>query len=59
MKYYKNLIDGAVVKKDTCPAGKWWREATEHEYKAYRTYINRIMGSLEKAVTSRSSLLKA
>ena len=59
MNYYKELTTGAVVKVPTMPAGKWWREATEREYNAYRARLARLAGNLEKAVAYKARLLKA
>ena len=57
MKYFKELTTGAVIKAETMPTGKWWREATEREYLAYRARINRMMDNLEKAVAYKAHLL--
>ena len=57
MNYYKELTTGAVIKAPTMPAGKWWREATEREYLAYRARIARAIGNLEKAVAYKARLL--
>lgn len=59
MNYYKELTTGAVIKAPTMPAGKWWREATEREYNAYRARIARMVGKLEQAVAYKSRLLGA
>ena len=57
MNYYKELTTGAVIKAPTMPAGKWWREATEREYLAYRARLARLAGNLEKAVAYKAHLL--
>ena len=58
-KYWKEITRGAVVKAAEKPAGKWWREATEREYNAYRVRLARCTGNLEKAVAYKARLLKA
>jgi hypothetical protein len=58
VKYFKELTTGVVIKAPTMPAGKWWREATEHEYNAYRARVVRVTGNLEKAVAYKARLLK-
>lgn len=57
MKYYKEMTTGAVVKASAMPAGKWWREATEREYLAYRAHVTRVVGNLERAVAYKAHLL--
>ena len=57
MKYFKELTTGSVIKAETMPAGKWWREATEREYLARRAEINRAIANLEKAVAYKARLL--
>lgn len=57
MNYYKELTTGAVIKAPTAPQGKWWREATECEYLAYRARVARLADNLEKAVAYKARLL--
>lgn len=57
MKYWKNLQSGAVKAAAEAPKGALWREATEREYRAYREYLARAMGNLEKAVARKARLL--
>ena len=57
MKYYKEITTGAVVKRDTMPEGKWWREVHERDYIAYCARIARAMDNLEKAVNYKARLL--
>ena len=57
MKYFKELTTGRVVKADTMPEGKWWREATEREYLVHRERVARAVKNLEKAVAYKARLL--
>lgn len=59
MKYWKNLTLGTVVASTKAPAGAWWHEVTEREYRAYRARVARVAGNLEKAVAYKARLLKA
>ena len=58
MNYYKNLMNGAVVRADTMPTDHgMWRVATEREYLAFRARVARAIGNLEKAVAYKARLL--
>ena len=59
MRYFKNMIFGAVVTAAERPEGAWWCEATEREYNEYCAYIARLMGNLEKAVAYKRAILNA
>lgn len=58
MNYYKNLMNGAVIRADAMPTdGGLWRVATEREYLAFRARVARAIGNLEKAVAYKARLL--
>ena len=57
--YYKNLTTGAVIESANAPEGKWWREATEREFLAYKARVARAVGALDRAVAYKARLLKA
>ena len=58
MKIWKDLTSKAVITAERKPDGLW-READEHELRAYKAYVDSLMTSLEKAVERKSSLLRA
>lgn len=57
--YFKDLTTGAVIESANAPQGKWWHEATEREYLAYKARVARAVGALEKAIAYKARLLKA
>ena len=59
MKYYKNMINGAVVTASSAPDGQWWREANIHEYRAYKAYVSRLITNLEEAVARKAKVINA
>ena len=59
MKYWKNLMNGVVVKADEKPAGEGlWVEKTEQDYIKYQMRISYVMACLDKAVAYKKRLLR-
>jgi hypothetical protein len=58
MKYWKNLMNGVVVKANEKPAGEGlWVEKTEQDYIKYQMHISYVMACLDKAVAYKKRLL--
>ena len=57
MKYYKDLMRGAVIQSATMPTAGLWREATEREFNEYRARVTRLIRNLEAANAYKARLL--
>lgn len=59
MKYWKNLMNGVVVKANERPAEDGlWVEKTEQDYIKYKMRVSYTMACLDRAVAYKKRLLR-